>query len=81
MRKQIKIISAKYISDYKIQFQFSDNTEKTIDFKGFLSSSMREQERKYLNKEEFKKFSIDYGDLIWNNFEMCFQAKYIYNLN
>ena len=81
MKKIIKIIDAKYLMDYKIKFKFSNNTERIIDFGNFLESSLRQQERKYLDKDAFKKFYLDCGDLIWNDFEMCFQAKYIYNWN
>lgn len=28
--------------------------------------------KKYLDKELFKSFTIAYGDLIWNDYEMCF---------
>ena len=28
--------------------------------------------KKYLDKQLFKKYSIEYGDIIWNDYEMCF---------
>ena len=28
--------------------------------------------RKYLDKSLFRNFSLAYGDLIWNDYEMCF---------
>ncbi len=28
--------------------------------------------RKYLDKTLFSKYSIQYGDIVWNDFEMCF---------
>jgi len=28
--------------------------------------------KKYLNKNLFKNYTIEYGDIIWNNYEMCF---------
>jgi len=28
--------------------------------------------RKYLDEKEFKNYSIVYGDIIWNDYEMCF---------
>jgi len=35
---------------------------------------------KYLDKELFKSFTIDidYGDLIWNDYEMCFPIWALY---
>jgi hypothetical protein len=68
----IAIVNAEYINDYKINFSFSDGTEKTIDFNGFLSNARNPMTRKYLDKKLFKKFSIEYGDIIWNDYEMCF---------
>lgn len=28
--------------------------------------------KKYLDKDKFKGFSIQYGDIFWNDYEMCF---------
>jgi len=28
--------------------------------------------RKFLDKKLFKNYSINYGDIIWNDYEMCF---------
>lgn len=68
----ITIEQAKYLGDYKIQFKFSDNTEKVIDFERFLSNAKNPMTKKYLDKKEFQAFSIEYGDVVWNDFEMCF---------
>jgi hypothetical protein len=68
----ISITQAEYISDYKIKFSFSDGIEKAIDFSQFLSNARNPMTRKYLDKQLFKNFSIEYGDIIWNDYEMCF---------
>ncbi len=28
--------------------------------------------KKYLDKALFQKFTIEYGDIIWNDYELCF---------
>jgi len=28
--------------------------------------------KKYLDKQLFEKYTIEYGDIIWNNYELCF---------
>jgi hypothetical protein len=28
--------------------------------------------RKHLDETLFKKFNIEYGDIVWNDYEMCF---------
>jgi hypothetical protein len=68
----ISITRSKYIKDYKISFSFSDGKERIIDFFNFLSNARNPMIRKYLDKQLFRKFSIDYGDIIWNDYELCF---------
>lgn len=68
----ISINKAEYIGGYKIQFSFSDGTEQLIDFFNFLSSAKNPMTKKYLDIQLFKKYSIEYGDIIWNDYEMCF---------
>lgn len=68
----IEIIKAEYLIEYKIQFTFSDQTEKVIDFEPFLTTAKNPMSKKYLDVNLFKAFSISYGDIIWNDYEMCF---------
>ncbi|WP_207924559.1 DUF2442 domain-containing protein [Pedobacter changchengzhani] len=68
----IEIIKAKYINDYKISFEFSDGVNQTVDFAPFLNSAQNSMTKKYLDKSEFKNFTIEFGDVIWNDYEMCF---------
>jgi hypothetical protein len=68
----ISIDKADYIGDYKIKFSFSDGIERVIDFDNFLSNAKNPMTRKYLDKQLFIKYSIEYGDIIWNDYEMCF---------
>jgi len=68
----ISITCAEYIRDYRIKFLFSDGIERIIDFTEFLENAKNPMTRKYLNKQLFKNYSIEYGDIIWNDYEMCF---------
>jgi hypothetical protein len=77
--KSIKIIDAKYLEDYKILLTFNDSQSKIVDFNDLLKSTPYQNEKKFIDKELFKQFKIDLGDLIWNDFDMCFQAKNLYN--
>ena len=76
--KTVRILKADYLGDYQISLIFNDNTEKIIDFSDLLKSSSYPNEKKYLDLTYFRQFTIDYGDLIWNDFDMCFQAKNLY---
>ena len=68
----ISINKAEYISDYKIKLSFTDGIVKVIDFYDMLNNAKNPMTRKYLDKNLFINFSLDYGDLIWNDYEMCF---------
>lgn len=68
----ISINKADYIGDYKIHFLFSDGTERFIDFSNFLKSARNPMTKKYLDKQLFEKYTIKYGDIFWNEYEMCF---------
>jgi DUF971 family protein len=68
----ISINKAEYVGGYKIRFLFSDGTEQLIDFFHFLNTARNPMTNKYLDMQLFEKFSIQYGDIIWNDYEMCF---------
>ena len=68
----ISINKAEYIGDYKIRFSFSDGVERLIDFCNFLKNAKNPMTKKYLDKHLFEKYTIEYGDIIWNDYEMCF---------
>lgn len=68
----VSILKAEYIKEYKIKFVFSDQVEQTIDFAPFLHDAKNPMAKKYLDKQLFQNFTIEYGDIIWNDYEMCF---------
>ncbi len=68
----VSIEKAEYKGDYLIHLRFSDGVERVIDFSSFLQNAKNPMTRKFLDKELFRSFTIDYGDLIWNDYEMCF---------
>lgn len=78
--KSIKITSAKYLFDYKIEFKFSNGKNTIVDFETFLSAPRQNpMNAKYLNIAKFKKFKIMHGVYIsWNKREMCFPFETIY---
>ena len=70
--KTIAITQAKYLGKYEIHFMFSDQTEQTIDFCGFLNRSNNPMTRRFLDKNLFRVFKIEFGDIVWNDYELCF---------
>ncbi len=68
----VSIRKADYLGEYRINFQFSNGIEKTIDFGEFLKKAKNPMTKKYQDKQLFQSYSIEYGDIIWNDYEMCF---------
>ena len=68
----ISITKADYIGGYKIKFSFSDGVKRLIDYSRFLKNAKNPMTRKFLDEKRFRNYSIDYGDIIWNDYEMCF---------
>ncbi len=77
----ISIQKAEYIDEYKINFIFNDGTQKLIDFSSFLMNAKNPMTKKYLDKQLFKKYEIEYGDIIWNDYELCFPIWNLYQGN
>jgi hypothetical protein len=77
--KELKIDSAKYLSDYTIRIKFSDGSERLVDFKPFLSKSLHLAIKKYLDEKMFRNFSLIDGNLNWNDYDLIFPISDLYN--
>ena len=75
----IDIIRAKHVGGYKIHLWFSDGKRHIVDFEPFLKSARNPMSVKYRDLENFRQFSLDYGNLHWNDYEMCFSTDDLYN--
>lgn len=76
--RYIEITQAHHLKDYKIEFEFNNQTKKIIDFENFLKQAKNPMIKKYLNLETFKHFSLRDGDIDWNDYELCFPIADIY---
>jgi hypothetical protein len=74
----IDIKAAKYTGDYVIRIEFSDGTEKLVDFKPFLTKSLHPSVKKYLNEDLFSDFKITDGNLNWNDYDLIFPIVDLY---
>jgi hypothetical protein len=74
----VGIETADYAGGYKLRLVFSDDKERIIDFEPFLRGSLNPMIRKYLNPSTFGAFSVEYGDLVWNDYDLCFPIADLY---
>jgi hypothetical protein len=79
--KTIAVTQAMYLEKYRIRFTFSDESERTIDFGGFLNHAKNPMTRQFLDKSLFCAFKIEFGDIVWNDYELCFPIRDLYEGN
>ncbi len=77
--EQVRIDSAKYLSDFAIRIKFNDGEERLVDFKPFLSNAIHPSIKKYLNENQFSDFNLTDGNLNWNDYELIFPIWDLYN--
>ena len=68
----INILTAELVGDYRIRIRFDDASEQTVDFERFLSDAVHPDVRAWLDRDRFSRFRIEYGELVWGDYEMCF---------
>lgn len=77
--KTISVKEAQWVADYIIEIIFNDNRKKKVDFGVFLNTHSHPQYNKYKKKEQFKKFKIENGNLVWGkNWDMIFPVFDLY---
>ena len=65
--------------DYRLRLSFNDGKEQEVDFLPFLSSSHHPEIRNFLQPKRFATYRLEYGDLIWGNYELCFPIADLYD--
>ena len=75
---KIAIEKAEYQQEFLIKLLFSDKSEQVVDFAEVLQTAKNPMTRKYLDLDKFKQFTVEYGDLMWNDYEMCFPTWDLY---
>jgi hypothetical protein len=74
----IEIVGAEQFSGYQLKLRFSDGVERIADFEPFLRSSRNPLIREYLKPEKFANFRLEYGDLVWDDYGLCFPVADLY---
>ena len=68
----LEIKKAEPLGEYKLQLFFNTGKKQVLDFKKFLLKSKNPVTSQFLNKKKFNSYSIQGGDIIWGDYEMCF---------
>ncbi|MBK8537316.1 MAG: DUF2442 domain-containing protein [Candidatus Competibacteraceae bacterium] len=68
----INIVAAESVGECRLRLLFDDGIEQTINFKPFLAHAHHPDLRVYLDPAMFSTFRIEYGDLVWGDYDLCF---------
>jgi hypothetical protein len=80
MKTGIKIIRAEYVRDYVIKLTFSDGRVNEVDFKNQVMSQKVPEYKIYQNTDEFKKFRIEEGNIVWGeDWDLVFHLHKLYD--
>ena len=74
----INIVSAEHLDDYRIRLGFDDGTEQTVYFQPFLSQAQHPDIRAWLDPARFVAFRLEYGELVWGDYALCFPVIDLY---
>jgi hypothetical protein len=74
----VDVIRAEHLSGHKLKLYFSDGVARVLDFEPFLQRSKNPLIRAYLDPERFARFTVAHGDLIWDDYGLCFPVADLY---
>ncbi|HSO74290.1 MAG TPA: DUF2442 domain-containing protein [Blastocatellia bacterium] len=74
----VDIVGAERVSDYELKLGFSDGLERLINFEPFLQDSRNPMIRAYLDPKKFGSFRLEHGDLVWDDYGLCFPIADLY---
>jgi hypothetical protein len=75
----INITSVKKIAQYQLRLVFDDGTVREVDFKDFLAQSHHPDIRAYLEESKFDAYHLEFGELVWGDFDLCFPIIDLYH--
>ncbi len=78
MPAEVFVARARRDTGHALLLVFSDGTRRRVDFERFLSGSNNPQIRAFLDYKKFASFSIQNGDLVWGDWELCFPIADLY---
>lgn len=74
----VNVVSAALVGEHLMRIAFDDGTTQEIDFKPFLAHSRHPSLRAYLDPVRFASFRVEYGELVWGDYELCFPVIDLY---
>ncbi len=74
----IAIEEVRSFGSYTLHLRFRDGHETTVDFAPFLRAARHPNVRKYLDEEQFARYKVEHGNLMWGDFDLLFPLADLY---
>lgn len=74
----VNIITAEQVGDFRIHLRFDDGIEQNVDFEPFLTHAPHPDIRAWLDPARFAAFRLEYGELVWGDYDLCFPVIDLY---
>lgn len=74
----INVVKVDAVGDCRLSIEFDDGFKQTVDFQPFLVHSRHPEIRAWLQPEKFTAFRIEFGELVWGDYELCFPVIDLY---
>lgn len=68
----INMVTTEQVGDFRIRLRFYDGIEQAVDFKPFLTHALHPDIRAWLDPAHFATFRLEYGELVWGDYDLCF---------
>lgn len=77
---RIMITEAKYAGDLTVELTFNDHTSQRINIGEYIRQNPHPQYNKYLDETEFKRFTIEDGNIVWGeDWDLIFPIEELHN--
>lgn len=74
----INIAAVEQVDDFCLRLRFDNDTVQVVDFYYFLSQARHPAIRAWLDPVRFATFRLEYGDLVWGDYDLCFPIMDLY---
>ena len=74
----INVTGIEYVGGYLLRIAFNDGHVSVVDFEPFLRKSYHPDIQKYLDLDLFRQWTIDHGNLYWNDYDLIFPTADLY---
>ena len=77
---RLMITEAHHVGNLTLEMKFNDDTVQRVNIGDFILRHPHPQYDKYLNEQEFVKYTIDDGNIVWGeDWDLIFPIEELYS--